>query len=436
MLPVLYKFTFLSTLSQILLYLVGAGVVAYAVRSGWLGAHGPFNEKKKEFDPPSVQQRRSRAFTYGLLGLGLACVGFYYAMPATSGLGLALDGFLSRFDLHFKGEGLPIHTYGVLLATGFVCAVTLAAKLAQREWGGEEGDRKRDQMLDLAFYVLIAGILGSHILFVIVNYESYAHNLWGIFKPGGLVFYGGLLGAMGASVWFARKNQMDFLRLADIGLPAVSLGQAFGRLGCFSAGCCWGDVAHKGFGLGVHFPGTGHVKNLFGQLSDTPSLAFSSMADGKETRWVVEATGQIFPQKVDGAVRIADWVREHGTTLPVHPTQLYESLGQIGLLLLMLFLRRYRRFHGQIFGMWLMGYAMLRTTVELFRGDLERGTLSGLLTSLSITDKLPKQAWYNISISQFISMCMFALGAAVLIRKGRQVWARDHVGSGRAAVSA
>ncbi len=422
MIPVLYKFVFVTTFSQILLYLIGAGVVAYAAWSGWRGAHGPLNAKTGEFEAPTKDDRVKRALTFGVIGAGLAGFGFYYALP---------DGaFLGK-----KGEGLPIHTYGVLLASGFVCAVSLAARLAYREWGGgEEGMRRRDQIYDLAFYTLISGLLGSHILFVVVNYKDYVANPLNIFKPGGLVFYGGLLGAMLTSVWFARKNDMDFLRLADIGLPAVSIGQAFGRLGCFSAGCCWGDVAHEGYKFGVHFPGGGVVKNLFGQLSGTASLAYQSMAT--DSRWVMESTGKIYPQKVDGTVRISEWVTQHGSTLPLHPTQLYESFGQLCLLLLMLFLRRYRRFHGQIFGMWLMGYAMLRSSVELFRGDLERGTLSGLLSSLGITDRLPKEAWYNISISQFISLCMFSLGAAVLIRKGRQVWARDHLPAGRAAVSA
>ncbi|MHB8875401.1 MAG: hypothetical protein ACYC8T_17085 [Myxococcaceae bacterium] len=69
---------------------------------------------------------------------------------------------------------------------------------------------------------------------------------------------------------------------------------------------------------------------------------------------------------------------------------------------------------------------MLRSTVELFRGDVERGTLNGLLNylgALSLAGKVPLEAWYNISISQFISICMFTLGAVVLVRKGREVMA-------------
>ncbi|MGQ0505965.1 MAG: prolipoprotein diacylglyceryl transferase, partial [Myxococcaceae bacterium] len=345
MIPVLYKFVFDTSLSQALLYLLALGVITYMAWSGWKGAAGPFNPKTNEFEAATKDDRIKRALAYGAGGVGIAVVGLYYALP--SGV------FIGK-----KGEGLPVHTYGVLLATGFVTAVTLACHLALREWGGEEGVRKRDQILDLAFYVMISGILGSHILFVIVNWKDYANNLTGIFKPGGLVFYGGLLGAMGASLWFAKKNDIDFLRLADLCLPGVSIGQAFGRLGCFSAGCCWGDVAHDGYKLGVHFPGGHVVKNLFGQLSNTASNAYLSMS--QDPRWVDLATGRVYPkdQHIEGTVRMSEWVMQHGTTLPLHPTQLYESAGQIVLLLAMLVMRRYRRFHGQIFGLWLMGYAL------------------------------------------------------------------------------
>ena len=83
--------------------------------------------------------------------------------------------------------------------------------------------------------------------------------------------------------------------------------------------------------------------------------------------------------------------------------------------------RRWRRFHGQIFAMWLMCYAVLRTSVELFRGDLERGTIHGLIPSI------PTGVWYNISISQFISIVMFSFGSYLLAKNLRAVKARPPV---------
>jgi phosphatidylglycerol:prolipoprotein diacylglycerol transferase len=122
-------------------------------------------------------------------------------------------------------------------------------------------------------------------------------------------------------------------------------------------------------------------------------------------------------------VRIADWVAQHGHTLGVYPTQLFESVGQLVLFMGLMYARRFRRFHGHILALWLMAYAVLRSTVELFRGDVERGTLHGLLQSLGaqgLADAVPLEAWYNMSTSQFISLCMFTFGAVLLAQKGRR----------------
>jgi phosphatidylglycerol:prolipoprotein diacylglycerol transferase len=409
MLPILYKFDPNTSLKQGIVYLLALLLVAYAAWAGWRGAHGPPNAKTREFDPAPLSQKLVRALMFGPIGLGLALVGLHYVLPASSFLGK-------------KGEGIPIHTYGLLLATGFIAAVSLSARLAEREWPGEEGPRKRDQVLDLSFWVLISAIVGSRVLFIIVNWKDYSSDLSRIFElGGGLVFYGGFIGAILASFFYARRHDIHFLRLADLAMPAISLGQCLGRLGCFSAGCCWGKIAPKAFRLGLNFPGPSEAKTLFGQLTQTPALSYQSQLE--EKRWVIESSGQVLHNAIPGASRISDWVAQHGHTLPLHPTQLYESIGQFVLFLALLAMRPYRRFHGQIFGAWLMLYAVLRSTVELFRGDLERGTLNGLLGSLGLTSlaqKVPMEAWYNISTSQFISICMFALGLTVFYRRGRQ----------------
>jgi phosphatidylglycerol:prolipoprotein diacylglycerol transferase len=226
MLPVLYKFDPNTPVKQGIIYLLAVLLVGYAAWAGWRGAHGPANPKTREFDPAPLPQKLVRALLFGAIGVGLALVGLHYVLPASSPLGK-------------KGEGIPIHTYGLLLAAGFIAAVSLSARLAEREWPGGEGARKRDQVLDLSFWVLISAIVGSRVLFIIVNWKDYASDLTRIFElGGGLVFYGGLIGATLASFFFARRHDIDFFRLADLAMPAISLGQCLGRLGCFAAGCC------------------------------------------------------------------------------------------------------------------------------------------------------------------------------------------------------
>lgn len=419
MLPILLRLTFESLWSQLLLYAVALGVVGYIAWNGWRGAQGAETERGTRA-PVTQADRMQRAALYGVGGAVLAFFGLKYALPSS-----AFPGG--------KGEGIPVHTYGVLLASGFFCAVTVAARLAQQEWRkvvwvdgkgfvDTEGPRRREQVLDLGFWVLVGGLVGSRILFIIVNWKDYAKDLASIFSlGGGLVFYGGLIGAAVAAYAFARVNGMEFLRLADLTIPTVSLGQALGRLGCFSAGCCWGGPAGSHAHLAVRFPGGGVARDLFGHITGAGSIAFSSQAS--DPRYVIEATGEILQQSAPGAVRISEWVTQHGTTLPVHPTQLIESLGQTLIFASLLFLRRYRRFHGQIFSTWLMAYAVLRSTVELFRGDTERGTLHGLLTDSapSLAHLVPLEAWYNISISQFISLCMFTFGAVLMYQRSRRL---------------
>jgi phosphatidylglycerol---prolipoprotein diacylglyceryl transferase len=415
--PVLFRFTFETLPSQLILYALALGIIAYVGWSGWRGTAGELDKKTQTFGPPVRAQQIQRALGFAALAAVIVYMALPYALPASA-------PFRGG-----KGEGLPIHAYGILLMLGFLSAVSLASKMAEREWLGEQGVRVKELIQDqLSLLALVGGVLGSRLLFVLVNWNE--QGISGLFSlSGGLVFYGGLLGAIALSVWFARRHRLDFMRLADLCIPTVSLGQCLGRLGCFSAGCCWGDPARAHFPFAVHFPGAQLAKNIFGQLGGTSSLAYQSQAEDK--RYVIEATGQVVHQLVPGAVRISDWAREHGHTLGLHPTQLYESLGQLTLFVLLVVMRRYRRFHGQIIGMWLMLYAVLRSSVELFRGDLERGTLHGLLQSLgaqALATKISPEAWYNVSTSQFISMCMFALGASILYRRGRAVMGAGTLG--------
>lgn len=410
MLPVIYRFVFDTDFSRVFLYLAALGLVAYSAWNGWRNATGPDGKDGKPL-PPTPEDRRNRAVMYGIIGIGLAAFGLYYALPNVPVLGKG------------KGEGIPIHTYGVMIGLGFISAVTVAAWLAQREWPGKVGLERRDQIFDLAFYVFLGGIVGSRVHFILVNWQDYAAQPSRIFDlGGGLVFQGGVLGAALVSYWYCKQNGIEFLRLADLAIPTVSLGAAFGRLGCFSAGCCWGKVTtHERAPFAVEFPGPS-AQNLFGSIGGTPSLAYSSMADGQhETRWVVESTGQVTQQAVDGAVRVSDWVQQHGHTLPIHPTQLYDSFGQILLFVGFLTLRRWRRFHGQVFFTWLMVYAIHRSSVELFRGDAERGTLHGLINAI------PSDAWYNFSQGQLFSFVPFVAGAFFLVRGLRAVNAQPQV---------
>ena len=129
-------------------------------------------------------------------------------------------------------DGFALHTYGVLLASGFLLAVLLALREARRI--GLDTNR----IMDLFFYTLIAALIGSRVLYVLTNWEDFrGHPIEMIFFwRGGLVFYGGLIFAFATGIWYVRKYRMNFNQIADLVAPSIALGQAVGRLGCFSAG--------------------------------------------------------------------------------------------------------------------------------------------------------------------------------------------------------
>ncbi len=270
---------------------------------------------------------------------------------------------------------IPLHTYGLLIATAFLAGTWLAQREAARQ--GQDPER----VADLAFWVLVAALVGSRVYFMLVNWRDYFTPGTGLVATpfgriprvlavweGGLVFYGGFIGAALTAWWYMRRNGMRFLPYADTMIPSVAFGHFLGRLGCFSAGCCWGDVCRTHLPWGVRFP--------------PESLAFET-----------------FRSRPDPSAFLAPGWQ---TTLPLHPTQLYEAFGELGIfLLLVVWVRPRKRFHGQVLATWLAVYAVLRTTVELFRGDVERGVVLGL------------------GVGQWTSIAILAAAAAIWWRAHR-----------------
>jgi phosphatidylglycerol:prolipoprotein diacylglycerol transferase len=290
---------------------------------------------------------------------------------AVVGGGLWAKGLLDR-EIR-----LPLHTYGLLIAGAFLVGIWLAQREARRR--GQDPER----IADLSFWILLAALVGSRVYFILVNWADYfgpgkalVSSPFGripklvAFWEGGLVFYGGFIGAALTAWWYMRRHGMRFLPHADTLIPSVAFGHFMGRLGCFAAGCCWGEVAHGHLPWAARFP--------------RASLAFQSLSS-----------------RADPAAYIAP---DHLTTLPLHPVQLYESFGELSIfLVLVLAVRPRKRFHGQVLATWLVLYAILRTVVELFRGDVERGVVRGL------------------GVGQWTSLAIFAVGAAIWVaaRKAR-----------------
>lgn len=250
------------------------------------------------------------------------------------------------FDLMGRTLGpFSLHTYGLLLVAALLAALWLAGRLARKE----RLDPQKVQ--DLGIASIIAGLVGAKLLLVIVDFDQYRQSpraLLDVLQSGG-VFYGGLLGGIPVAWWYIRKHALPLFPTLDVLAPAVALGQAVGRLGCFFAGCCYGSSSTAPWAVIFH---------------DEGAHALVGVPLG----------------------------------IPLHPSQLYESLGAFILLFGLLAVLRNRRFQGQVFAIYLLSYAVLRFTLEFWRGDVARGTVFG----------------GALSTSQFIAIVVVFLTLAVL----------------------
>jgi phosphatidylglycerol:prolipoprotein diacylglycerol transferase len=217
----------------------------------------------------------------------------------------------------FRFGPITIHTYGVLVAFGFLLGLGLAVRQAKKK------GIPSDKIVDVGFYILLSAIIGSRLFFIFINISYYIKNPLDIFKiwEGGLVFYGGILFAIPTVIWYAKKNGLALWSMADVFAPSIAIGHSIGRIGCFFAGCCYGKPA-----------------------------------DGLP--WAVIFTN---PQSLAPI------------GIPLHPTQLYESAGEFINFLILITLRRYKSFDGRLFLTYVLLYSVLRFIVEFFRGDVSRG---------------------------------------------------------------
>lgn len=145
---------------------------------------------------------------------------------------------------------LNIYSYGVMVAVGFGIVAFLVYRRAA-DFGVN-----RDMTIDYLILVLISGVVGARILYVLLNFGYYKACPIEILNlsKGGLVWYGGFAAAILASIWFTKRRGLDLWSVADLFAPYIALGQAFGRIGCYLNGCCYGIPAPENFIFGRTHP--------------------------------------------------------------------------------------------------------------------------------------------------------------------------------------
>lgn len=249
------------------------------------------------------------------------------------------------------GTGMKIYGFGLLLTLALLGSMNLAAWRARRE--GLDGE----QVYDLAIWVLLGGLVGARLFFVIEYWRTFGHwteafQIWN----GGIVLYGSVIGAVIVALLYRRARPFPLRPMMDAAAPAIALGVGLGRIGCFLNGCCYGDLCRLPWA--VTFP--------------RPTAPWRN--------------------HVDHALIGPDALR----SLPVHPTQLYSALD--GFLLVALLTAYYplRKRDGEVMALLMVTYPVTRFFIERLRND-EAGFVSGM------------------TISQAISVGLFLIGVAYWI---------------------
>ena len=232
--------------------------------------------------------------------------------------------------------GVPLYAYGAMLCLAVIVGRLLAVRLAER--AGMDA-RLMDRC---CVWTLAAALIGARLLFVVTNLDQF-RQFTDLFRwwDGGIVAYGGFLGGFLGSVVFCRIHRINALAWADCAAPSLCIGLMITRVGCFLAGCDFGRPWDGPWA--VTFP------------------AGSPAFDQQTLQGLLPA----------GATQ----------SLPVHPTQLYESLAGLVLLVLVMAVRRRHTFSGQPLMAFVLGYAVLRYAIEMVRADTNRGAIGALSTS-------------------------------------------------------
>lgn len=309
-------------------------------------------------------------FGFGVLfGVWLAVGLFFWFRARRAGGGVPMASDLVTFGVigaaivlapsiaarFGPNPGIPIFGYGLMMCLGFVSATVLAARRATKVGFPPE------TIWDLTFLFLISGVGGARLFYVIQHgdrvfakcdsardYLVAAINL----PDGGLVLYGGVIAGSVVYWWFCRSRKLDAWKLGDLIVPSVFLGIAFGRLGCFLYGCCYGDRC--------------------------------------ELPWAVEFPIDSVPFKAQ--VQRGFLPEDAIASLPIHPTQLYSVIDGVLLCLLTLAYYPIRARDGSVLTLALLTYPVTRFFIERLRGD-EMGQFGTSLT-----------------IAQWISLAMLASG--------------------------
>lgn len=248
------------------------------------------------------------------------------------------------YPILFEIGGISVYSYGFMIALGVIVAVAYMAWQGKKDVG-----LTFDQANSLFLLIFIAAFIGGKVFLIFENPAHYLSNPMKLLAGSGFVFYGSFLFAVPTMLWYFKKEKLPVYKMLDVMAIVTCLVHMFGRLGCFLAGCCHGKPTESSLGI----------------IFTNPSCQAQPL------------------------------------NTPLYPTQLMEA-GFIFLVMIVLLIvkKNYQRFYGQLFLLYMMLYAVGRSVLEIFRGDIKRGFI--------IKD--------YVSNSQFIAL-LILVGVLLLYRR-------------------
>ncbi|HEX5106181.1 MAG TPA: prolipoprotein diacylglyceryl transferase family protein, partial [Pirellulaceae bacterium] len=290
--------------------------------------------------------------------------------------------------------GVPIRGFGVMFMLATVAGVGLAA------WRARQMGIDPDVIYSLAFWMVIAGLIGARLFFVVQYWHEFQKPTVGEtiqslmnFTKGGLVVYGSVLTGLPVGIWYLRKRGLPILAVADLIAPSMVVGLALGRIGCFMNGCCFGGeclppdwramtfpvdsppyqqqitrgwmsgvwLAERDEQIVVNYVAPGSPAEAAGvrigdAIASINGAAVTSLDEARDRLMPESAVGTKFPrafviETTDG--RTLDWLvnQPPQRTVPIHPTQLYAALDAALLALVLWFYYPFRRRDGEVFAL-------------------------------------------------------------------------------------
>jgi len=281
------------------------------------------------------------------------------------------------FELPFVH--LTVKSYGVIMVLSFLAALFLMRKLARRL--GEDPEH----ISNVAMYALISGVIGARIFYVIHHFSEFDGNFLRMIAVwhGGLEYYGGFILGLAFTVVYLFRNKLSTKRYLDILAVGLMLGLAFGRIGCFFSGCCFGKPAEVAWA--VSFPYASDVyysqvkpnpqRNRTAPHLDLPAEYFGYLSQDGQTWLPADEANKFYaylkPFELLTEQQKHDVTKGQYRCLGVHPSQLYSSLNAFVLTgVLFLFWRRFAKtVPGSTLAFMMIIYGISRFMLEFIRDD-------------------------------------------------------------------